>query len=237
MSEVSLKLADTFSHLYASSDETGGVARDGGSVEFGPFALELGLNILDLTLIAVTLVIAWWVWKWDRRNIRNALLWEVSKDHWRTALALNDRRYLNPDKDLKTEVDLRLNMLERTVSQIEILDGPESRLANAFENVRTAPNWADPNWRRQPQSHDSVKQREAVNELTAEMARKFGSRKAKKNAKKSKRNPSTLATFVPQRNSSRQIESRSSEARDVSVLTILLLLFVAARAVVATRRQ
>src|SRR4051794_8587127 len=80
------------------------------------------LNILDIVMVAlttviiiVTLRIAHYVHIWDRRNLRDALLWELCKDHWRTAIALKENG-MKPVQDQfsKAEVDIRVKMIERT---------------------------------------------------------------------------------------------------------------------------
>ena len=151
--------------------------------------IEIRWNIADIIAIAVallslgaTVAIAYYVQKWDRRTAENTLLWEVANKYWRSAIALYDNSYdagaADPNGstsvDVEKEVRARRAMIQRTVEQIRVLDGEDSRLANAFQQVASIENWNHP----QQPAHN----RKALAELTVEMTRQFGSRRARMNA-------------------------------------------------------
>jgi hypothetical protein len=144
---------------------------------------ENSVNVVDVVVAALTLlvlvttiVIAWLVWDWDKwhaeqtrqldeRNAERALLWDVTRDHFRTVLALYEGKY---DAD---EAEKALMYIRRTIVQIKILDGSGSDLATAFKTVVDIPDWGD--------NSDNSGKGNAVDALLIEMINKFGWKSAK----------------------------------------------------------
>jgi hypothetical protein len=155
------------------------------SVDWLLNTVDWKLNIVDLIMLGVTIVIAWLVWRWDKRNSADALLWDSVGAHWRSAIALLEDDY-GPGKDKGEEIEKRRLYIARTVRQIRMLDGTGSKLAGAFEAIKNNSQW---DW---DNSTNTVKRENAdlINELTYRMAKRFGSRKARKSAKRRLRNSS-----------------------------------------------
>lgn len=137
------------------------------------FELDLKLNVVDLVMLGVTIAIAWFVWRWDRRNSANALIWDSSREHWRTAMALLENKY-EPGKDPADEIERRQLFVARTVRQIQMLEGKDSPLAKAFKAIAKNTEW---------HSGATPANANLVHELTYQMAKRFGSAKAQKAAR------------------------------------------------------
>ena len=126
--------------------------------------LDIVMTFLTIAIFVVTILITKFVRSWDRRNLRDSLLWETCKGHWRAAIALEENSQKSADQFSDDEVKERRLMLGRTSHQIRILDGDNSSLADAFKEVSSYQDWSTP----------SASQTNAVKKLTAEMTRKFG---------------------------------------------------------------
>src|SRR6476660_7881735 len=92
---------------------------------------DVSVNVVDVVVAAFTLltlvatvVIAWLVWDWDKwhaeqtrqldeHNSERALLWDVTREHFRTVIALYEGKY-----DAAGAVDAG-TYIRRTIAQIK----------------------------------------------------------------------------------------------------------------------